>query len=103
MNTNEAILNKLIELGYLLQCEAKYYFKHSGGERIHKGHFNPLEYDSDYLVLQRALFVECATHDYVITISANFMIIDHLCGDEIYQGDTSRESFVAAFEKVVGI
>ena len=86
---NEAILNKLIELGYVK-------------EHPQSSPFNTRR-DSDYLIVQRALFDECAKRDYFIQINSRNLYIRRLIGEEIHQGDTSRESFVKAFCKVVGV
>jgi hypothetical protein len=90
---NNKILNKLIELGYVI-------------EHPQSSPFNTRR-DSDFLLIQRALFEECAKRDYEITIAGNQLGISTLkegmIDSFICTRDTSRESFVAAFEKVAGI
>lgn len=96
------VLNKLIELNPKIQGSAKLTFFTLDRDEEYKTTFNPEKRSADFELVLRALFDECANRDYVITISGNCMIIDHLCGDEIYEGDTSRQSFLQAFCKVTG-
>ena len=91
---NEAILNKLIELGYFPQHHTEWEF-----------HINSAD---DYLVLQRALFDECGKRGIQIKIEDSAMELWWRNSSLSYtkltsQPDTSRESFVKAFCKVVGV
>jgi hypothetical protein len=106
---NEAILNKLIELGY------SYFHEHTSPELMTAdfhdklfGSFAPIERDRDFLLIQRALFNFIIENAYSFVINAYGLKIFNLSAvsDDavaVYSGDTSRESFVAAFCKVVGI
>lgn len=92
---NEAILNKLIELGYLPQHHTEWQFRINSAD--------------DYLALQRALFDVCAKKELTLCTlwHGGFEIgkSTHYFHDRkiAEMPDTSRESFVAAFCKVVGI
>ena len=95
---NEAILNKLIELGYLDNDITL---------------FDAVTSNTDYFILQRALFDECGKRGYIIKIienkvevywcTFNFEGEEENISDNIYEDYTSRESFVKAFCKVVGV
>jgi hypothetical protein len=120
---DEAILKSLIESGHVTTHaengnlitfdELNYYIRREEfdtGSKLYK--------NSVQLLIQRALFDECGKRGYVfvefkgmIYIIRSFNLVafdimftaalDHPI--RIYTGDTSRESFLAAFCKVVGI
>ena len=102
MNTNEAILNKLIELRYVETKGGMY--KDADAMFSLRRQFDPLKNGSDSELIKSALFDVCGKRDYVIRILDNQLRIGKHDKTVIFYGfDTSRESFVAAFEKVVGI
>jgi len=90
------VLNKLIELGYVSFTESMKML-------------SQVDIDIYELMLaekvQRALFDECGKREIEIRIRDNELeIYDWLLKDSlIHEGDTSRESFLKAFCKVVGI
>ena len=105
---NEAILLSMIENAYLKRKNDRIYID-SGEYWVLDDYVSVIGDAELFLVLQRALFDECRKRGYVITITANFMLIDKVNfmypenNAEIYEGDTSRESFALAYQKLVGI
>lgn len=86
------VLNKLIELGYMPKDSYE------------------LMQDEYFIadIIKRALFDECGKRNLVFEVDNNILKIqtrkEHkLAIVIIYKGDTSRESFLQAFCKVVGI
>lgn len=94
MNNNEAILNKMIELGYVDSDITL---------------FDSTTSNTDYFILQRALFEQC--HKRKLTLCTKYHGGFDIGTNKYYHHDeiifqannTSRESFRAAFCKVVGI
>ena len=100
---SEAILQKLIELGYTCIYQDHLYKDVHGSFCLVKN-FLPLSYSHDFELIQRALFDECGKREFPLMIDNNVLkIIEKEHFNTIYEGDTSRQSFLQAFKKVVGI
>lgn len=106
---NEAILNKLIELGYveIEKFDNLTAYKDADKSSWMLDEFDAIESATDFLLVQRALFDECAKRDLTLIIDdTGLYIYENFLGqmqDLIFEAiDTSRESFRAAFCKVTG-
>jgi hypothetical protein len=101
---NNEILNKLIELGYVktLVNSLEYtLYLDADGNGCFLSEFAPTKCAADAEIIKRALFDECGKRGIEISILHGRMALRDYA--YIYDDDTSRESFVAAFCKVVGI
>ena len=98
---SEAILQKLIELGYTCIYQDHLYKDVHGSFCLVKN-FLPLSYSHDFELIQRALFDECAKRDIRVEIVKNKLDLRQGYA-LIFRADTSRESFALAYQKVVGI
>ena len=109
---SEAILQKLIESGYINEIYKELglflFFDELGDEIMFVedfySHINKNSYEGNeiVLVIQRALFEECAKRDIRVEIVKNKLDLRQGYA-LIFRADTSRESFALAYQKVVGI
>ena len=107
---SEAILQKLIDDGYLHRKQDRVYI--SSGEYWAVEEDASIIYDPAlFLVIHRALFDECSKRDVTFKVVKNKLLVDKYEDDgdlgtkiiRLHEGDTSRESFILAYQKVVGI
>ena len=107
---SEAILQKLIDDGYLHRKQGRVYI--SSGEYWAVEEDVSITNDPElFLVIQRALFDECANRELTFKVVKNKLLVDKYEDDgdlgtkiiRLHEGDTSRESFALAYQKLVGI
>ena len=105
---SEAILQKLIDDGYLHRKQGRVYI--SSGEYWAVEEDVSIIYDPElFLVIHRALFHECVKRGCEIKIKffdsarPEGTLLVETVDSLIFSGDTSRESFILAYQKVVGI
>ena len=118
---SEAILQKLIESGYINDINKELglflFFDEIGDESMFVEDFysqinkNSPEGNAIALVIQRALFDECANRELTFKVVKNKLLVDKYEDDgdlgtkiiRLHEGDISHESFALAYQKVVGI
>ena len=111
---SEAILQKLIESGYINEIIGLFlFFDEIGDESMFVEDFysqinkNSPEGNAIALVIQRALFDECKNTELEFFVWGGLLSIYKPVGffgkQTIHEGDTSRESFALAYQKLVGI
>ena len=107
---SEAILDSLIESGHIylgkIDSDVVYDAKTACILCI-RHQLDFIDHSGSFLVLQRALFEECKNTELEFFLWGGLLSIYMPVGffgkDTIHEGDTSRESFILAYQKVVGI
>lgn len=100
---NEAILNKLVELGHvkeLRKLESGVFLYESGGCSFGGEGFNAFD-ELSYLIIQDALVSECEKQGIEIQIMNSQIRLFEV--HELFVAEYSRQAIIEAFCKVTGV
>ena len=106
MKTQNEILQKLIELGYveLYKSSRSDRYRDADNNSSRVEDFNS-DYAPDYLLILNALVSECGKREHILRFDNNTFLIFNLWNEEtecVFEGDYTRQNIVKAFMRVVG-